>query len=612
MIHPKTRLSIDGKNIPYFDAISLTQSMNDHHSFRIQLDNDVIEKTGSHTIDASRNWLGKVVIITFDETDFLGIITEINLANDNGHHGNLILEGYSPTILLEGGEDMRSWKEKRLEQIVKEILGVLTIKKKIAPRFKDKMPYQVQYKEHHFQFLQRLAKQYNEWFYYDGLSIVFGAPKWRDAVTVEYGREIDELYLQMRVKDHTQQMYSYNAMDNRVVNAKSKNAVAGLNELGMHAFQASSKLYVNRKNSFSDIDAKDKYLIDGVAERKQAQAAARLHVLRGKGHKQGLTIGSVIKVDSAKNEGKKLFKIQSYGKYVITSITHTVSKENSYSNSFEAIPSEIKIPEEPKVALPKAAPQLATVVANKDEKSKGRIKVKMQWQLGDMETPWLRVMTPDAGQTDDHKEIRGNVVIPELGDQVMIGFEYNDPNRPFVMGSMYHGMNITKGMENRNSLISRTGSRMIMDDNDGSLQLTDKGGVDMKFDGKGNATAKVNKNNTVNTGTINTFNTGAEQIINVGATKDSPPKSVLRMDKEGNIILESDTSIVFKVGESIIKITESEIKTMIANGNMTTEATNGEHKIIAKGLDITSKTKCRVTSKSTMEIKGSEVEINKG
>ena len=54
-----------------------------------------------------------------------------------------------------------------------------------------------------------------------------------------------------------------------------------------------------------------------------------------------------------------------------------------------------------------------------------------------MKTSWIRVLTPDAGSSGKVSSNRGFVFIPEKGDQVMIGFHYNDPNRPYVQGSLF-------------------------------------------------------------------------------------------------------------------------------------------------------------------------------
>ena len=47
------------------------------------------------------------------------------------------------------------------------------------------------------------------------------------------------------------------------------------------------------------------------------------------------------------------------------------------------------------------------------------------------------MISPDAGGTDQVSQNRGYVAIPEVGDQVMVGFVHNHPDRPFVMGGMF-------------------------------------------------------------------------------------------------------------------------------------------------------------------------------
>ena len=50
-----------------------------------------------------------------------------------------------------------------------------------------------------------------------------------------------------------------------------------------------------------------------------------------------------------------------------------------------------------------------------------------------MQTSWIRVLTPDAGVSDKVSTNRGFVFIPEKDDIVLVGFRYDDPNRPFVL-----------------------------------------------------------------------------------------------------------------------------------------------------------------------------------
>lgn len=55
--HLVTKLSI-GRNPVNFNNTKLTQKINDHQS-RIELDVDAVEQTGSHSMDKSKDWVGK-------------------------------------------------------------------------------------------------------------------------------------------------------------------------------------------------------------------------------------------------------------------------------------------------------------------------------------------------------------------------------------------------------------------------------------------------------------------------------------------------------------------------------------------------------------------------
>ncbi|MBL4746854.1 MAG: hypothetical protein JKY08_10855 [Flavobacteriaceae bacterium] len=85
---------------------------------------------------------------------------------------------------------MCSWTKTDLESIVNEILDLLYVRNEIKPVFTDLIEYEVQYNETHYHFSQRLAKQYNEWFFYNGIQVVFGKPERGEPIEIEYGTEL--------------------------------------------------------------------------------------------------------------------------------------------------------------------------------------------------------------------------------------------------------------------------------------------------------------------------------------------------------------------------------------------------------------------------------------
>ncbi|MCG8740028.1 hypothetical protein G1K81_13100, partial [Tenacibaculum finnmarkense] len=99
-MNPITTLNIDGRSFLSFEKITLEQTINNHHSFTIIVDYDSIETVNSYTLDNSKEWLGKSIVINFAETDFIGVITHVKLEHNDGFDGKLLVSGFSKTILL--------------------------------------------------------------------------------------------------------------------------------------------------------------------------------------------------------------------------------------------------------------------------------------------------------------------------------------------------------------------------------------------------------------------------------------------------------------------------------------------------------------------------------
>lgn len=473
MADNKTKISIDGKPLHSFETVNLTQGINNHHHFEVVVDMEVVEKQGVHTIDASKEWLGKPLVIVFGEREFLGTIINIQMMHSEGYYGQLVISGYSKTILLEGGPHIQSWLEKDLTSIVKEVAQDGGVEAEVKAVFNKPFEYQAQYRESHFQFLKRLANQHNEWFYYDGVKLVFGKPTLESPIEVEYGADMDSMNISIEAIPSKRNHFSYNPLDDKKEESKTKDSVSGFNELGDFAFNKSKEVFTLVPNDYSRARVKDKDQIDAVVKNSQGSSVARSNVLRGSSTKLGLSVGTVIKVTAAvMNNGK--FDVKNHGEFIIINISHSASGLHTYTNHFEAIPAGVEYLPAPDVTMPVAEAQIATVLSNADPKKKGRVEVQFQWQSGDMKTAWIRVMTPDAGKSDKVGSNRGFVTIPEDGDQVMVGFRYGDPNRPFVMGSMFSGTTGGGGGDaNRSkSLTTRSGATITIDDDEGDGKIT--------------------------------------------------------------------------------------------------------------------------------------------
>jgi Type VI secretion system/phage-baseplate injector OB domain len=74
---------------------------------------------------------------------------------------------------------------------------------------------------------------------------------------------------------------------------------------------------------------------------------------------------------------------------------------------------------------------VCAVVTNVDDPNKkGRVKVALPWLSPSYESDWARVASIAAGPRT------GASFLPEVGDEVLVGFEFGDPRRPYVLGGL--------------------------------------------------------------------------------------------------------------------------------------------------------------------------------
>ncbi|MEO3815984.1 VgrG-related protein [Plantactinospora sp. B24E8] len=72
------------------------------------------------------------------------------------------------------------------------------------------------------------------------------------------------------------------------------------------------------------------------------------------------------------------------------------------------------------------------VTNNNDPEQLGRVKVTLPTLSADDESTWARVVTPGGGAR------RGLQWLPEVDDEVLVGFEFGDLGRPVVLGGVWN------------------------------------------------------------------------------------------------------------------------------------------------------------------------------
>ncbi len=545
-------IQVKGQKIFPFTSLTINQQFNDHHYFELRVNGDVIEATNAVIINKSKDFLGEQITITFStmydtgyqDNVFKGVITEISIANQAGTTGDLLFKGYSPTILMDSGEHNASYLAKNLSQIVKSTIGSIpgnVLSTSVSPANKSSIPYLVQYCESNFDFMLRLAADYGEWFFYDGTKFNFGKPSSSPTIELKYPHDISNLNLSVKMTPlNFENEGYYFKEDEKFSSTSSSQTVSGLDSFGTLAQNVSNKLFSTPVIATSLGPVENKGDLDDLVLAEKSSAAAEMVYLKASSDSPYVKLGTTVSVSANKDDKST----EDFGKYIVTSVTHFTDHLGNYNNVFEAVPSTLKVMPNDYEEDPVAEPQLAVVKSVDDPDKQGKVQVQLMWQKDSDTTPFIRVMMPHAGMRDGNKKNRGFFFTPEVGDYVIVGFEEDDPDRPFVMGSVPSGKAIDTSMNS---------------DNDAKAIRTRSGNTIYFYDKENSQTQQIRiETDEKNYISINVPNgKGAIQIYSTDTIELQSETSVTITSKDinikasGNIDMEANQNITIKAGQNL-------------------------------------------------------------
>ena len=513
-------ISVGKKSLSSFISLQIEQNIGKHHRFQMSVE---LESGGNkyvHNISSSKEWLGQSIVVKAANTPiFVGVVTNVQLHREGSDFGCIIVSGYSATYRLETAHSCFSWNDRTIGDVVKKLCERAKVQLELNPAFKETKDFICQYEESDFDFIRRLAHQYQEWMYFDGTKLIFGKPRrLADPIRLEYGTTLSSLDIGLQTLARSEQVFSYHSGADHEMQRMTPDLAYGHDKLAGDAFRASLGMFSKPARQHALPRISNETELVNYMGRKQAAETAETHYITAESQVPTLRVGSVISLYSSFLERVGNLSEESLGNFIIIEITHEVSQGSYYKNRFKAIPATLKALPSPKVRMPLAETQMATVLSNADPQGKGRVRVRMNWQTDGMQTSWVRVMTPDGGSSSDVKSNRGFVFIPEVGDQVLLGFRHGDPARPYVMGSLFNGTTGNGGGSNNSikSLKTRSGISVILNDDNKSLEIKDAGGSSIHLDGNGNILINAPKNIQLHAGNDMSLMVGHDLQVNVG------------------------------------------------------------------------------------------------
>ncbi|WP_027393185.1 type VI secretion system Vgr family protein [Aquimarina latercula] len=478
-LQTSTQIFIAGTPVNAYINLRLQQEISAHHTLELVCRKDVVESVSNELVGESKDYLGEIITVNissvtdlggYKELEFKGIVTEIKATQGfESAKGDLVtIIARSTSILAEDGAHYASFSDVSLLEILDTTFQGYdrgALETSFTPRMNETIHYSVQYKTSAFEYASRLSAYYNEWFYYDGQKLVFGSPGTNETVLTN-GVDLQHFSLKLKTVPNSFEYFT-NDYENDQTHNKNSSEVS-LNSDGYLGFMnnKSEQLY-NKKSQvyhhpYQDTSLQSRF--DTQIEQYTRSRALNQKVAVGASDNPGVHLGEIINVTG-------------HGSYRITKVTHTNIEGGSYKNQFEAVQAGnddyplMDIQQYPK----SVGNEIATVVDNADPDGMSRIKVQCIWQKQSGETtPWIRVMTPHAGGD------KGFHFIPEKGEEIILGYEAGNIERPFVMGTMYNGTAKPDSWQTDTNDIkaikTRSGHLIEFKDTDGaeSITITDK------------------------------------------------------------------------------------------------------------------------------------------
>lgn len=584
-----TLIGINGKEIKVFQELHLEQSIDSiHDELEIVFRMDTLEDVEQELATNSKEFLGETITLqtipsegfegSYGELKFKGIITEVKTVK--GHEvasgDKILITAQSPSFISDDGSHFASHNDVSLSDIInKSFEGYDTSKLEIdvRPQNDPTLHYSVQHDESAYDYASRMAAQFGEWLYYDGEKLIFGTPD-TDEVELTYGFDLKEYQLSLLPQSNNYKFFSKDYLSDEVLEKPIADIDAGLSSYGAFVSEKSSKIFSKETKVWHNLynDPETQKRLDSVAELQKKSIEVKQVKVNGVCDNPGVKLGSIVVIEG--------------GRYRITNITHTNNEIGDYINRFEGITADIDVYPYTNInAFPKAESQVALVKENADPDGLGRIRVQFPWQAEENElTPWLRIVTPHGGGD------KGFHFIPEVDEEVLIGFEGGNAEKPYVMGSLYNGN--AKAEEFKTDT---NDAKIIRTRSGHTIELNDKEGEE-----------KINIYD--NEGSIITFDTQAKSL-HITATENIEMQAKnIKITAEENIELQaqgeiktaskSDTSII---SQANLQLQSSSDTTMKSSANVEVEATSN---VSVKGMNTV------IEGQTSAELNGAQAKVN--
>ncbi|MBR8840244.1 MAG: VgrG-related protein [Stigonema ocellatum SAG 48.90 = DSM 106950] len=369
----------------------------------------------------------------FDDYLIEGEITAIEVHFNEKSEAPIVIRGYDISHRLHRGRYNRSFLNVTDSDIVKKIASETGIKPgKIDPSG-EPHEYVFQENQTNMEFLRQRAGRIGFELFVQGDKINFCKPESQESLTLTWLRDISSFSTRITSAEQVNEVevryWDYTKKKLRTAKAKKEKVIT---DTGNGAGSSNSTKFNNTPSPIMTVVDKPTF------SDKQAEimAQALCNELGGEfvyadAKAQGnpkIRPGRVVTLEKMGDRFS--------GKYYITETRHHFS-QRTYTTDFSVRGlrgGDLFTTISPQVHLQPGQTFLVGIVTdNKDPKGLGRVKVQFPTLTEEHTSNWARVVAPGVGKN------RGFDCLPEVRDEVLVGFEHGDIHRPYVIGGVWNG-----------------------------------------------------------------------------------------------------------------------------------------------------------------------------
>ncbi len=544
-------IKIDSEEIKHnVSSVELKQDIDDHHELRINI-KQVGKASAEQDFDDPgiyTGFLGKSVAMNITpeggvvdssrELEFIGLVTEVKLENSIDGLNTVAVVAKSPTVALDGGPQVTCFVDQSASDIISAIVGNYPITRGTIESTGSSIKYSVQYRETDWIYVKRLAQGAGLFAYYDGKEFCAKKSSGSSSEDLNWRETLGAFSMGLGTAPSQFASKSWEYGNKTVLESQVDSSAlrSSPSDMAKVSIDASKKVFA-QSGYVPTSTATDQSSVDASLGKKVESQVGKMVTCVGESVVPAVKVGHCVKVNG-------MSKLD--GLYWVMSVTHHFDESGKYHNKFVCTPLDISFPAKT-VARPAITNlQSGIVISLDDPDALGRIKVKIP-ALG-IETLWVRYLWPHAG--DNH----GWITMPEIDDEVLVGWENGSPDLPIALGSVYSG---TAGLpvptDNQNDVkvfLTRGGNEIKLTDKDGEeeIKISTKDGKNQVVLDSGGPSISIKSD-----GDINLESRGNFSI------------------KGSNVTIESDAKIEVKSGADL-NLEASANLTVKATANLNAEA----------------------------------------